>query len=107
MQEGIYLKLYVPEQLRVHSILFYEWILNQAKAIGISGGSASRSIAAYGRHGHLQEEHFFELAGELPIIIEFFATSKAVDELLALLATQKHSVFYIKCSAQSGQTKSI
>jgi PII-like signaling protein len=104
MQDGIYLKLYVPEQLRVHSDLFYEWIMNQAKAIGISGGSACRSIAAYGRHGHLQEQHFFELARELPIILEFFATNNAVDELLALLATQKHSVFYIKSPAQAGQT---
>jgi PII-like signaling protein len=69
MQEGIYLKLFVPEQLRVHGDLFYDWILKQAKAIGISGGSASRSIAAYGRHGHIQEYHFFELAGELPIIL--------------------------------------
>ena len=104
MQQGIYLKLYVPEQLRVHGDLLYDWILKQAKVIGISGGSAVRTIAAYGKHGHLHEQHFFELAGELPIILEFFATDGAINELLDLLVLEKQSLFYIKLPAQAGQT---
>jgi PII-like signaling protein len=104
MQQGIYLKLYVPEQLRVHGDLLYEWILKQAKGLGISGGSAVRSIATYGKHGHLHEQHFFELAGELPIILEFFATDDAISDLLALLAAEKQSLFFIKMPAQAGQT---
>jgi len=103
MQQGIYLKLYIPEQLRVHGDLLYEWILKQAKDLGISGGSAIRTIAAYGRHGHLHEQHFFELAGELPIILEFFAAEESISDLLALLAAEKQSLFYIKLPAQAGQ----
>lgn len=101
--QGIYLRLFVPEALRHHGDLLYEWILKQAELIGIPGGSAVRVMAGFGRHGHLHEQHFFELAGELPIILEFFAPDEAIDRLLALLVDEKHSLFYIKLHAEAGQ----
>lgn len=104
MMQGIYLKLYVPEQLRLHGKLLYEWILQQAEAIGISGGSAVRAMAGFGRHGRLHEQHFFELAGELPIIMEFFASEAAIDQLLAMLTTENCALFYVKLPAKAGQT---
>jgi PII-like signaling protein len=104
MMQGIYLKLFVPEGLRHHGDLLYEWILKQAESIGIPGGTAVRAVAGFGRHGHIHEQHFFELAGELPIIIEFFASDEAIDQLLGLLAGEKHSLFYIKFHAEAGQT---
>ncbi len=80
----MYLKIFVPEALRNHGDLFYEWILRQAESMGIPGGSASRAIAGFGRHGHLHEQHFFELAGELPIILDFFASEEDINRLLTL-----------------------
>ncbi len=99
--QGIYLKLFVPESLRHHGDLLYEWILKQAEEIGIPGGSAVRAMAGFGRHGHLHEQHFFELAGELPIIMEFFATDEAINQLLELLGTTHNSLFYIKFRAEA------
>lgn len=74
--QGTFLKLYVSETQRYHrgilpGSLLYEWILQQAQAIGIPGGSALRALAGFGRHGQLHEQHFFELAGEVPILLEF------------------------------------
>ena len=103
MMQGIYLKLFVPEGLRHHGDLLYDLILKQAESIGIPGGTAVQAVAGFGRHGHIHEQHFFELAGELPIIIEFFAADEAIDQLLALLAGEKHSLFYIKFHAEAGQ----
>lgn len=102
--QGVYLKIFVPEALRNHGDLLYEWILRQAEVIGIPGGTATRAIAGYGRHGHLQEQHFFELAGELPILLEFFAVEAEINQLLELLKTDSNSLFYIKLHAESGQT---
>lgn len=104
MMQGTYLKLFVAEALRLHGDLLYEWILKQAEAIGIPGGSAVRAMAGFGRHGHLHEQHFFELAGELPIILEFFAADEAINRLLALLEAENNSLFYIKFHAEAGQT---
>jgi len=61
------LKFYVHEHRRHHGILLYEWLLERAKKLGIHGGSAFRAIAGFGRHGILHEDHFFELAGNLPV----------------------------------------
>jgi PII-like signaling protein len=104
MIQGIYLKLFVPEKLRIHGDLLYEWILKQAELVGIPGGSAVRAMAGFGRHGHLHEQHFFELAGNLPIILEFFASADAINQLLLLLESEKQSLYFIKFNAEAGQT---
>ena len=103
--QGIYLKIYVPEALRTHGDLLYEWILRQAELLEIPGGTATRAIAGFGRHGHLHEQHFFELAGELPIILDFFGSEEKVNGLLAILKDENDSLVYIKFNAEAGQTK--
>jgi uncharacterized protein len=103
--QGVYLKVFVPEKLRKDGDLLYEWILREAEAIGIPGGNALRPLAGFGRHGHLHEQRFFELAGELPIILDFFATDEDISRLLILLNSVEESLFYIKCNAEAGQTQ--
>lgn len=100
--QGIYLKLFVPEALRHHGQLTHDWIMQQAKAIGIQGGSAIRAVAGFGRRGRLHEQHFFELAGEVPIVLEFFADDEAISQLLLLLENEKISLFYVKFAAEAG-----
>lgn len=99
-----YLKLFVPEALRHDDILLYEWVLREATSVGIHGGTASRAVASFGRHGQLHEQHFFELAGDVPIILDFFAEEGAINRLLALLTTVKQSLVYIKMPAEAGVT---
>ncbi len=100
-----YLKLFVPEALRHQNDLLYEWILRQATSVGIQGGTASRAIAGFGRHGELHEQHFFELAGDVPIILDFFAPEEAINRLLTLLKAEKESLVYIKFPAEAGETQ--
>jgi len=52
--KGTLLRFYVHENRRHRRILLYEWLLQQAKRLGIHGGSAFRAIAGFGRHGILQ-----------------------------------------------------
>ena len=69
--QGTFLRFYVHENRKHHGLLLYEWLLESAKKAGIHGGSAFRAIAGFGRHGVLHEQHFFELAGELTVVVEF------------------------------------
>ena len=62
---GTLLRFYVHENRRHHHVLLYDWLLEEAKKLGIRGGSAFRAIAGFGRHGILHAEHFFELAGDV------------------------------------------
>ena len=100
--QGTYLKLYVQEAHRHHGILAYEWLLEEAKKLGLPGGSAFRAIAGFGRHGKLHEEHFFELAGNQPVEVGFALTDDEAQRFLAHLAGEKLRMFYIKVPLEMG-----
>jgi PII-like signaling protein len=99
---GTYLRFYVHENRRHHGILLYEWLLEAAKKAGIHGGSAFRAIAGYGRHGILHEQHFFELAGDLTVEVEFLVTEEESAKLLELVAREQIGLFYAKVPAEFG-----
>jgi PII-like signaling protein len=100
---GAYLRVYVTEREKHRGELLYEWILEQARGLGIRGGSAFRAIAGYGRHG-MKEEGFFELAGDVPVVLEFIVTEVQAERLLGLLRDEKLSLFHVKSTAVFGST---
>jgi PII-like signaling protein len=100
--QSVYLKFYVSEKQRHDGKMLYEWLLEEAKRQGIPGGSAFRAIAGYGRHGHLHEETFFELAGELPMQIEFVLDARLADHLLSSLRSHNLNLFYVRYAVETG-----
>lgn len=100
--QSVYLKFYVTEKQRHNGTLLYEWLLEEAKILGLTGGSAYRAIAGFGRHGHLHEETFFELAGEMPVQVEFVVDATLADTLLDSLRAQKLNLFYVRYAVESG-----
>ena len=100
--KGVYLRFYMHENRKHGGLLLYEWLLETAKKAGIHGGSAFRAIAGYGRHGILHEQHFFELAGDLTVEVEFLLSEEQAKLLLGLLQREKVSVFYAKAPAEFG-----
>ncbi len=102
--QGVYLRFFAHENRRHHGILLYEWLLEAAKKMGIHGGSAFRAIAGFGRHGVMHEQHFFELAGDLTVRVDFVVTFEEADRLLKLVADEKLSMFYAELPAEFGVT---
>ena len=45
------LTFYVSEKQHLGGMPLYEWLLEEAKAMGVHGGSVFRAIAGFGRHG--------------------------------------------------------
>ncbi|HUH93767.1 MAG TPA: DUF190 domain-containing protein [Casimicrobiaceae bacterium] len=99
---GTLLRFYVHENRTHHHIALFEWLLEQAKKLGIHGGSAFRAIAGFGRHGILHEEHFFELAADMTIEVEFVVSDEEADRLLDLLRRERVSIFYVRVPAEFG-----
>ena len=93
--KGTLLRFYVHENRRHKHRLLYEWLLEQAKRMGIHGGSAFRAIAGYGRHGVLHEERFFELAGELTVEVEFAVSDDDAKRLIDCMRAERISIFYV------------
>ncbi len=103
--KGTYLKFYVLEKRRHDRILLYDWLLQRAKALGIHGGSAFRSIAGFGRDGTLHQEHFFELAGDLMIEVVFAISDEEADRLLQVIRSEHIQVFYIRMPVEYGMVQ--
>jgi len=102
---GFCLKFYTYELQKHRGILLYEWLLEFAKKNGIQGGSAFRAIAGFGRHSIMHEEHFFELAANVPIEINFFISEEESIRFLELLKDEKLDLFYTKSEIEYGVVK--
>jgi PII-like signaling protein len=100
--QGSFLRFYVHENQRHGRRLLWEWLLEQANALGIRGGSAFRAMAGFGRHHVLHESTFFELAGTLTIEVEFLVTAEEARQLLALVQGTGMRLFYASVPAQFG-----
>ncbi len=85
LQQGVHLYFYCHSRAKHDGMLLSEWLLEQAKAHGLGGGSVFRAIAGFGRHGVLHEEQFFELADDLPVRIEFLLREEQAELLLQLV----------------------
>ena len=98
--KGSLLRFYMHENRRQDHILLYEWLLEQAKDLGIEGGSAFRAIAGFGRHGILHEQHFFELAGNLTVTVEFLTSDEEAEKILHLIRDKNVSLVYARLPAE-------
>jgi len=96
------LAFFVSEKQHHAGKPLYEWLLEEAKAMGINGGSAFRAIAGFGRHGVMHEETFFELAGELAVKVEFILDDAFADRLLEKVKGENKKVFYVRHKVDSG-----
>jgi len=102
--KGIHLRFYTYESRKHGGRLMHEWLLEFALTRGLQGGSAFRAIAGYGRHGRLHEEHFFELAGDVPVLVEFICGEAEADALIAALRAEKADLFYARLEAEFEST---
>jgi len=100
--DGLLLRFYVLEGHRVHHLPVWEWLLERANKMGIRGGSAFRAIAGFGRHHTLHEAHFIELAGTLPMEVEFIVTEDEARQLLELIQKENVRLFYARIPAHFG-----
>lgn len=96
------LTFYVSEKQHHGSMPLYEWLLEEAKSMGVQGGSAFRAIAGFGRHGKLHEDTFFELAGELSVRVEFIVEDALANRLLESVRNLNLSLFHTILQVRSG-----
>jgi PII-like signaling protein len=105
MNQGVHLKIFLTEHERHGGELLYEWLLERAKKLGIPGGSAFRAIAGFGRHGMMHEEGFFELAGNLPVQLEFIVSDVQADQLLAMIKSAGLNLVFARMPVEFGLTR--
>lgn len=105
--KGSSLRFYMHENQKHRGALLYEWLLGEAKTRGIAGGSAFRAIAGFGRHGVMSEQHFFELAGQLTVLVEFIVSDSQAEELLRIVREDGARLFFARFPAEFGLVDDI
>ena len=98
--KGASLRFYTHEDRKVGGVLFYEWLLGEAKKLGIHGGTAFKAMAGFGRHGVLHEAKFFELAGDLTVEVEFLVTDEEAAKLVAAVRAAHVRVLYSRTGCE-------
>ncbi|MCB1051886.1 MAG: DUF190 domain-containing protein [Acidobacteria bacterium] len=87
------LRFYLHDSDRHQSQPLWEWLLEQARALNLPGGSAFRAMAGFGRHQRLHEERFLELA-DLPVVVEFVLHDEEHEALLDHLERTEIKLLY-------------
>ncbi|HEX5961785.1 MAG TPA: DUF190 domain-containing protein [Rhodanobacteraceae bacterium] len=100
--QGVYLRFFVHENRRHGGVLLYDWLLAEARKLGLPGGTAFRSIAGFGRHGVTHEAHFLELAGQETVRVDFVVTREASARMLARVREENLQMFYAILPAEFG-----
>ncbi|MEO6976699.1 MAG: DUF190 domain-containing protein [Gallionella sp.] len=96
------LSFYISEKQHHSDMPLYEWLLEEARTMGVHGGSAFRSIAGFGRHGRMHEDTFFELAGELAVKVEFVLDDVMAEQLIDKIRRLNMNVYYLKQRVDDG-----
>lgn len=100
--QGVYLRFFMHANARHDGKLLYEWILQQARKQKLGGGSVFRAVAGFGRHGVLHEERFLELAGDLPLKLEFLLRDSEADALLSIVRKSGAELVYARSASEIG-----
>ncbi len=103
MNPGLCVQFFVREGERHAGRPIHEWLFEQAKAEGITGGSVFRASAGFGRHG-LMEDSFFELAGKLPETVEFFGEHDKIERLISRVGAAGLKLVYLTYPIHCGIT---
>lgn len=96
------LSFYVSEKQHQAGKPLHDWLLAEAKAMGVQGGSAFRAIAGFGRHGKMHEDTFFELAGELAVKVEFIMDDEQTEQFMQKIRAQHPGIFFVRHKVESG-----
>lgn len=102
--KGVCLRFYMNEFQKHESMLMHEWLLEFAKKNGVKGGSTFRAIAGFGRHGVMHEEHFFELAANVPVEINFITKKEDAVNFINKIRKSGINVIYSMSECEYGLT---
>ena len=106
-KEGQLLRIFIGEGNRHEGRPLYEWIVLQAKQMGLAGATVLRGIMGYGANSRIHTSKIMRLSEDLPIIIEIVDTSEKLTAFLShidsaicegLATLEKADVQFYRCS---------
>ncbi len=95
---------FFTQQGRTHGMLsIAEWLLREAREIGIKGATVAAAQGGYGRDGRYHSTRFFEL-GEQPVEVTMAVGPEQATQLFARIGEEDLRIFYMKIPVEFGIT---
>jgi len=101
--QAICIRFFTEEGARHAHQLIHEWLFDQARDLGIAGGTAFRAAVGFGRHG-VKADSFFELAGKLPESVEFAGESAQIEAQIERVGAAGLTLVYVTHPVTIGVT---
>jgi PII-like signaling protein len=79
------LRIFVGEQEKHAHRPLYELLVSQALEHGMAGATVFRGLLSFGLRHKVHTARIFELAGDLPMVVELVDTTEKIDGFLPVL----------------------
>jgi PII-like signaling protein len=79
------LRIFIGEQDKWKGAPLYQAIVDEARALGLAGGTVIRGFMGYGCKAHVHTAKLLELSYDLPIIVEIVDSEAKISKLLPKL----------------------
>jgi len=101
--QGVLLNFYTEQNRKHHGRPLAEWLLDEARRLGVAGATLLHAAEGFGRAGRLHAAHFFELADQ-PVEVSMAVSPEVADRFMARLREEGISVFYVRIPVEFGST---
>lgn len=81
--EGQLLRIFIGERNRHEGRPLYEWIVLQAKQMGLAGATVLRGMMGFGANSRIHTAKILRLSEDLPMIIEIVDTREKLAAFLS------------------------
>lgn len=97
-----YQLVFFTQQDRMHGHLpLAQWLLAEAKALGIRGATLNGAIQGLGHDGMVHAINFFDLSDQ-PVQVTLVVSAEEVERMFARLGEEQVHVFYMKVPVEFG-----
>lgn len=95
---------FFTQQGRTHGLLsISDWLLKEAKELGIKGATVNVAQGGYGRDGKYHTARFFEI-GDQSMEVQMAVNTEECNRLFARIEEEKLEIFYMKTPIEFGIT---
>jgi len=84
-KEGHLLRIFIGESDRHEGKPLYEWIVLEARRLGMAGATVLRGLEGYGAHSRLHTAKVLRLSSDLPIVVEIVDTRDKIESLVPVI----------------------
>jgi len=100
---GYQLTFFTQQDRKHHGISLAQWLLKEARNIGISGATLIQATEGFGHDRKIRSTHFFELTDQ-PIELTMAVSKMDAERLFVRLKEEGVNIFYVKSPIEFGMS---